>query len=143
MRGLRQLVLDTIRLDPAMNNLGIDDQSTYPIYVRDSTPIQVEGNTFLIIRWGASEPGIGASIPCEMSLWAYCRNPDYNVLMDILRRGRVLMEGLIAQRTFDATGAVDGAISGVDWQGGSPDLFDDLYGAYTRNESYRIVASGN
>lgn len=137
MNGLRVLVYNTLKDDPQMNILGINEQSLYPVYSRDSTPEGIEGPVFAILRWGVSEVGVGRAIPVTLDLWVYNKDPDYGPIMDILKRGRDLMDGLVNAQT------ADGWVLGVNWQGGSIDLFDDLYAAYTRNESYRIAASGN
>lgn len=137
MNGLRNLVYGTMKDDPQLNILGIDEQSLYPVYSRDSTPEGVEGPVFAILRWGPSEVGVGTAIPVTLDLWVYNKSPDYGPVMDILKRTRAIMDALINAQT------TDGWVLGVNWQGGSLDLFDDLYGAYARNESYRIVASGN
>lgn len=137
MNGLRRLVFNAIKDDSQMNILGINENSLYPVYSRDSTPEGIEGPVFAILRWGPSEVGIGSAIPVTLDLWVYHKDPDYAPIMDILKRARSVMDSLINAQT------TDGWILGVDWQGGSLDLFDDLYAAYTRNESYRIVASGN
>lgn len=137
MNGLRSLVFTTLKSDVQLNSLGISESSLYPVYSRDSTPEAIEGPRFAILRWGASEVGIGACIPVTLDLWVYDRSPDYGYIMQILKRARTLLDSLINAQT------ADGWVTGVNWQGGSPDLIDDMYNAYTRNESYRIVASGN
>lgn len=142
MSGLRDLVYNALVADAQMNLLGFNSNNMYPIYARDTTPFAVEGSVFGVLRWGATEPGIAQSIPIGLDLWLYSRQPDYDTITRALMRARVVLAPLVAQPTRRENNEVDGWITSIEWQGGSPDLFDDLLNAYTRNESYRIVASG-
>lgn len=140
MKSLRNLVFDTLRNDATMNTAGITTASLYPIFSRDSPPVSVEGTKFAILRWGPAGIGIGNVIPVDLDFWVYNRDPDYDPIMDALLHARVLLAGL---EGLAVDVAHTGWVNGVNWQGGTADLYDPLYEAYTRSESYRITASGN
>lgn len=140
MKHLRDLVFNAIQSDGIMNSLGIDVDSLYPTYARQDAIYSVEGNRFMILRWGPTEIGIGPVKPVTLDAWMYNREPDYGPITDALSRVRAILAGLVGA-PVDA--GHSGWVNGVQFQGGTADLFDDVYGAYVRSESHRITASGN
>lgn len=141
MKALRGFVFNAFANDPVMNQLGLKEANLYQAGSRDSTPITIEGNVFAILRWGPREParaGVGSSIPLELAFWVYHRDPNTDPIDDILKRGREVLALMIGaplnpQRT--------GFLNGADYLGSTADLFDDVYQAWTRSDSHRIVAS--
>lgn len=140
MNNLRNFVYDLAISRPALVALGLSAANVYPVYSRDSTPAAIEGDRFLILRWGPAEPGVGPVVPVGLDIWAYDRSPEYSWIMDILRAFRPALEESVGAPLSEARADW---MNGVNWQGSTPDLFDDMYNAYTRSESYRLVASGS
>jgi hypothetical protein len=138
--SLREMVYDALRLDSELNTLGFNTDNIYPAWSRDSTPETVEGNQFLVIRWGTKEPGVSVVIPQLVDLWAYNKEPYFELLVTAHRRMRLVMAGLVA-RPVDL--AQTGWVVGVEWQGAGPDGFDEGYKAHYISENYRLTASGN
>lgn len=140
MRHLRDFVFELACNDPQMHDMGFTRDSLYPVYSRDSTPESIEGKRFGIFRWGSTEVGIGRVNPVTLEVWLYDRDPRYDVIGDGLLRMRTLLENAVGSALdLDKTAWMNG------WQfsGSTPDLFDDVYIAYTRSESHRITASGS
>jgi hypothetical protein len=134
---LRNLVYNSLLADPALIALDVSADNLHPNYSRDSPPVVTEGRRFLVLRWNNSEPGMGRATPHLVALWAYDRDPDYSWISDVLYAARSTMGALLSQ-----SHAPDGWVIGGEWLGGSPDLNDDVYKAYTRNEEWRLVATG-
>jgi hypothetical protein len=132
--GLRQAVFDALKTDVQLNSLGITEDSLYPAAV--DSPQQ---KLFAVLAWGTSTlgPGRDSTVNLEdLTLWVYNRERNYGPITDILKRSRVIVLGL--ERVW----LNPGWTSGVNWLGSSVDLWDDAYLAATRNDAYRIAASG-
>lgn len=139
MKALRNFVFDLLRADPQLNALGLTEGNLYPVYARQDANFTIEGERFMVLRWGPTAPGIGPSRPVDLAAWAYDISPEYSWIDDVLLRTTRLMEELTAGAVL--TPERTAFISGATYQGSGPDLFDDLYNRYTRSESYRLVAS--
>jgi hypothetical protein len=137
VNGLRNLVFNSLAGDQQLNQLGLTNANLYPAYSRDNQPFSMEGETFTVLRWGEATRGIGPVNRCTLEVWSYDLNPDYSNIQNVLKRTRVVLATLISMPTGE------GHVTGMDWQGSSPDLYDDLYNRYTRFESYTTVASGS
>lgn len=139
--AVRETIFEVLAADPILNGLGYTEETIYPAYSPDSP----QSRRFLIIRWGATTPGIGRANTCDMSLWVYDRDASYDAIERALMRIRPAEKGGagILDTLVGARLAAGGAVLGIDWSGASLDLFDDAYIAYTRNETYRLTASGN
>lgn len=129
MNSLRDMVFNLL---VANAELGLGEAGMYP-----SAPDSPEERQFMVTKWMEASPGIGSVRPVILQLWAYDRDGGYGRIGDMLKAARSTLDSLPGQ-ILDATSAV----SGVDWQGSSPDLWDDVYASPVRWESYRIVASG-
>lgn len=141
---VRNAVFDIMKGDSVLSGLGYTEPNLYPNYSPD-TPA---GRRFAIIRWGATSPGVGRANTGDLQIWFYDRDPDYAAIEDALYRikpvdrgGSGLLDSLLGARL--SVGERTGAVLGMDWEGESPDLFDDAYVAYVRNTSFRVTASGN
>ena len=144
MNGLRNLVFNSLAGDQPLNGLGLTATNLYPAFSRDDSDFAMEGETFTVLRWNESTRGVGPVVPVGLDIWAYDINPDYSNIMAVLKRCRAVLEALVgAVIPGETTENGRASVNGVDWSGGSPDLFDPLYNRYTRSETYRIVASGS
>lgn len=133
LNWLQNKVFNQLKADPALNALGITEPTLYPAYSPDSPQEQ----RFAVLRWGPIEPGLGGARHIELYLWAYERDEDYQYINQILTRFREIFNA------WPGTGtAGQGWVLGVIELGSSPNLRDDVYESYTRNEGVRITASG-
>lgn len=138
MLDLRNLVYDMLASDTQLNALGITAANLWP-----SPPDTPEGRTFMILRWGAEQVPPLRPVPVDgptqmlLTVWSYDRDGGYDRITAQLRRVRAVIDSLVNQSTGS------GWVIGVNWEGSSEDLRDDVYAADTRNETYRFVASGN
>lgn len=139
MKALRDFVFDLVKADPQLNALGLTVDNLYPVYGRQDATYTIEGDRFMVLRWGPASVGIGPSNPVELAPWAYDISPEYSWIDAVLLRTRRLLEPLNDGAVLNPERTA--FLSGVSWQGSGPDLFDDLYNRYTRSESYRLVAS--
>lgn len=135
MNGVRTAVYDTLRNAPSLVALGLATANLYPNYTGQLNAPTLE--RWAVLRWGGTTPGVGPANLVDLGLWAYCRQPDYGWISDVLKAARPVLEAMIGGQ------AGSGWFIGVQWVGASADLFDDGYTAYTRNETYRITASGS
>lgn len=133
--ALRELVYAVLSNAPELEAAGLSPNGTYPAHTPDSPQERV----FLALRWGPSVPGVGDAAPVDLALWVYDKEERYDRIERVLRAARPIMDALHAVRL---TPPGSGAVLGVNWQGAGPDLFDDVYVAWTRYESYRVTASG-
>lgn len=115
----------------SLGGIGLEPEHVYAAGV--DTP---HGDVFVTIRFGTSDPGMGASKRTQVTVWAYDRDRDYLRVEAILRRIRILLEGLEAYRT------AEGWITSIKWTGDSEDLNDDIYKASARNSSFTMIDSG-
>lgn len=135
--SLRTLVYDTLKVDAQLIALGIDEDSLYPNFSADSPA--ADQQRWVVLRWGVVEPPFAPQVPVRpqtLTLWAYDRERDFAAIAAILRRCRTLLTDLSAVWTGD------GHLLEIQQTGSSEDLWDDGYQAVTRNEAYRMVASG-
>lgn len=139
MKALRDFVYDLLKADGQLIQLGLTEANLYPAYSRDNPQYAMEGDQFLVLRWGPASVGIGASRPVELALWAYDISPEYSWIDAVLARSSRLILDLAGGAALNAQRTA--FVSGAEGQGSSPDLFDDLYNRYTRSESFRLVAS--
>jgi hypothetical protein len=138
MNSLRTFIYNILGSAPSLSPLGLTSANLYPNY--SATPNAPTQDLFGVLRWGATEVGVGPVRTVNLSLWVYNRHPDYAPIQSVLMAVRAVLDSLVGQPASVAGGAW---VLGVDWAGASEDLFDDGYNAYVRNESYRITASGN
>lgn len=134
---VRDLVFEKLCTDAELNALGFTRSNIYPAWSRDSTPATVEGHTFMILRWGTKEPGVGPVTPRLLDIWAYNVEPFFDPLESALIRCRSVLLPLPGQF------ADPGWVVGVEWQGAGPDGLDEGYRAHYISENYRITASGS
>lgn len=134
---IRDLVYEKLCNDTELNALGFSATNIYPAWSRDSTPASVEGEMFMVLRWGTKEPGVGTVVPRLLDIWAYNRDPFFEVLENALIRCRSVLAPLPGQF------ANPGWVLGVEWQGAGPDGLDEGYQAHYISENYRITASGS
>lgn len=130
---LRNHVYGLLSAAPALNAVGLGPTNLYANFSADSPDVR----RFCVIRWGVSAPGVGRARPVIMTLWAYDRDPDYSWISAVLAAA----EGVLTGAGPVQLSAIDWTMDAT-WQGGSDDLYDDGYQAYTRNASYRLVATG-
>lgn len=133
--ALRDRVYAVLSTSPELEATGLVPGSVYPAFSPDSPQERV----WMVLRWGPASPGIGDAASIDLALWVYDREERYDRIERSLRAARPLMEALVAVR-LSPPGS--GAVLGIGWQGAGPDLFDDVYPAWTRYESYRVTASG-
>lgn len=115
----------------ALGGIGLLPENVYAAGI--DTP---RGELFVTIRFGLSDPGMGASKRTQVTVWAYDRDRDYLRIEAMLKRVRILLEGLEAART------AEGWITSVEWSGDSEDLYDDIYKASARNSTFMMIDSG-
>jgi hypothetical protein len=95
-----------------------------------------QGELFVTIVFGDSQPGFGDVLRTNVTIWAYDRDRDYLRIEAILKRIRLLFESL------DAAQTTEGWITSIRWTGDSGDLSDDVYRARARNADFMMVDSG-
>ena len=138
---VRTTVYDLIVASPALHTAGFAADAVYPNY----GPVSPPQRRFIVIRWGGTAPGVGRANSTDMALWFYDRDQDWAAIQAAIRICRPVDkggDGLLDTLPGARMSATE-AILGLDWTGGSTDLFDDVYEANTRNEAYRVTASGN
>lgn len=136
--NVREKFFDALAADAEMNALGINMNSLFPNFAPDSPAANLM--RFAVLRWGAAEPAAGRDTtarPLALSFWAYDREKDFGSILAMLKRARAVLTGLIGARITDTA-----AIIGVDLAFSSEDLFDEIYDAVVRSETYRVVVSG-
>ena len=134
---VRQVVYDILRADPLLNGLGINSDSVFTSFSVDSPASRLE--RWLMIRWGVAEAPVGrdtSTRPVSMALWAYNRQRDYGPIQQILWRCRDLLLP-VANVPLPSGGYLVAA----DWSFSSEDLYDDVYQAIMRGETYRVIAT--
>jgi hypothetical protein len=134
---VRDLVFEALCTDSELAGLGYTRANIYPGWSRDSTPEAIEGELFMVLRWGTKEPGVGAVVPRLLDIWAYNKEPFFETPEKALIRCRSILAPLPGRF------ADPGWVLGVEWQGAGPDGLDEGYRAYYVSENYRITASGS
>jgi hypothetical protein len=142
--SVRALVYQVVAHDAQLITLGLGESNTFANGAPDSPPDRVWG----VLRWGPEVPGLagqrgraGRVTDREVTLWVYDKQHDYGRINDIIKRWCEVMEGIDAQRTgIDPT---DGWVVQCDWQGDGDDTYDDVYEAWAKPSTYRIIASGD
>lgn len=133
MNGLRNTVFDLLAADSGLNAAQISLGNLYP-----SAPDTPGDRIWAVTKWMEAGAGMGPVNTAILQLWVYDRDGGYGRIGSALLAGRAALNSLPSTELNDSTGWV----SAVEWQGSSPDLWDDIYAAATRWESYRIVSSG-
>lgn len=138
--AIRKAFYDLLAGSAALAALGFPAGSLYPNYGPDSPPQR----QFMVLRWGATTVGVGTANSTDLTLWTYDRDQDWTKIQSALmllrstdRGGGGLLDTLLGVRL------PVGSVLGIDWTGSSTDLFDDVYEANVRSDTYRITATGN
>ena len=134
MNSLRNKVYNVLAADSTLAALGMPSSSLWP-----SAPESPDGRNFMVLRWGSLERGVGVANHVNLQVWAYDRDGGYGDIGPQLLRVRFILDSLIGQAL---DGSATGWVNGVEFQGSSDDLWDDVYVAATRYEAYRVTASG-
>src|SRR5688572_973766 len=120
--SLRNAIYGALSADAELTTLGIVAANVYPNFAPDD-PRTLHAR-WLVIRWGVADRPPGRDTTARtvaMSLWAYDRERDWAGIDAILKRSRVILDGLAGLRF---TG---GAVLEVSWQFSSEDLVDEGY----------------
>lgn len=131
----RELVYQILSGDPTLNSLGYND--VFASNTTDDPAAHLE--RWLSVRWGAAEAPVGRDAvarPIPMGLWAYNRQRDYDPIQRALERCRELLLPLAG---VPCPGG--GYLVAADWSFSSEDLWDDVYNAVLRGETYRVVTT--
>lgn len=92
---------------------------------------------FAVLAWqGEVARGKGLLGVPRLTIWVYQHRGSYDMIDAVLKRCRVVLEG-VAQYTFE-----DQRIAQADFEGSSVDLYDELYQANARSAGYRVIGSG-
>lgn len=79
----------------------------------------VDKRPFLNLKWGQRTRGFGQVSTVALEVWIHDSGRDYARIENIMRRLRVVLEGLVGQ------GSGDQWVQVVKWENDSPDLQDD------------------
>lgn len=91
---------------------------------------------FIVLHWGnVDSQKFGSTGRRDLTIWVYDEPADYTRIDAVLRRARTLIESAVGVQTEV------GWLNAVDWLGESDDLWDESYGAITRNMSLRCVGT--
>lgn len=144
---VRELVYGLVSTDPELMTFGVGPETVFANGAPDSPP-PAPGKIWAVLNWGAENSGLGGVnvgrgrvTQRDVSLWVYSRDDDFGDINSAIKRWCALMDALEAKRT--GTGAYDGWIATVQWQGDSSDGWDDVYAANYRSSTYTIIASGD
>jgi hypothetical protein len=139
MIGLREVVFNLIKTDPAIIALGYGPGSLFG----NSSPDSPTTPRFATIVWGEEIRALGSRRAGDrlakersVALWAYDRDRDYGAINKAIERWCVLMDTLPTMNT----GA--GSVIGADWVGNSPETYDDGYQRIVRYSTYTINGTG-
>lgn len=134
--SLRDLVFNALKGDAQIVNL-VSPNGVLPNFAADSPATTL--NRWIILRWGSTESALGrdtSARPVALTLAVYDREKDFGAIDRILQRSRVILRALEGQSHSG------GWVICVEDPSAVDDAYDDGYGAVTRAEVYRIVASG-
>lgn len=138
--SIRDLVWSELSADPQLNTWGINAGTLFGTFAPDSPAATTP--RWAVLRWGVRDAGAGPGAPArplELNLWVYDTERDYRLIDMILRRAELVLKGLAGRRIGDAQ--YPGWVGEITGPTSSPDLWDDVYRAITRNETYIIVVS--
>lgn len=147
---VRELIYGLVSTDPELGLLGINGNTVFANGAPDSPPPDALGKSWAVLNWGqesttlsrASENGRARRVTTrDVSLWVYSRQDDYGDINTVVKRWCALMDTLEARST--GNGPYDGWVATTQWQGDSPDGWDDVYKANYRSSEYTIIASGD
>lgn len=131
---LRNAVLAALVATPGLAALGYTEDVILPNF----TPDAPQGDCFLVLRWGVTNPGLAQINQVRLAIWAYNRQPDYGPITDALKLAAPSLRNLAG-----IVMAPGQSVLAVRFEGESDDLYDDGYRAYTRWCSHLITASGS
>lgn len=136
--SLRDLVWTTLRGDVQLQAL-LGNDSVLVNFASDSPASTLQ--RWIVLRWGVVErpPGRDTTArPVALTLAAYDRERDYEVIDNVLSRSRTVLRGLEGSSAGGGGYVIDVGPP----QETSEDGYDEGYGAIVKSDTYRIVASG-
>lgn len=128
---MRTTIAQLLSGDATLNGLGITPDS---LWAGDTdTP---EQRPYIVLRWGATNPGVGPSRARTLTIWVHDHPNDYaRVDAIILRIKRML-------NYMSPVATEVGWITTADWVTDSDDLSDDVTHTILKTTTYTIIGSG-
>lgn len=132
--SIRSIVLDEIQGTSALTNLiPSDNWWSSGSLEEDNAPPR----PFVVIRYGATNPGIGDVKRGSVTFWVHDDLGDYSRINGVLKQLYVTLHG--REHLTDGNG---NEIIRLEWTTDSNDLFDPGYRTITRNTTFNLVGKG-
>jgi hypothetical protein len=133
--GVREYIYGLITSDGDLNDLGINEDSTFTQHTIDTPSVR----PLCILRWQNVVPGMGPVNQRLLQVWVHddIAAGDYTRIDASLNRLRALLTGVEGVNV----GAGGAWLSAIRWEGDSDDLDDDDARTITRNAQFRLTGS--
>lgn len=130
----RTAVYQAIITDEDLNDLDIDEDTVFPNYTKDESPVR--GKPFLILRWEERPMRGNLQGPQILTVWAHWPkedSTDYSKLDEILKR---ITDVLVAMEHVN--GGDGNIVTSVRFTGYGRDLLDPGYQTITKNSAFEV-----